>query len=253
MLPQHLILFDIDGTLLLGKGSGRAATERAMREVFGTTGALASYRFAGKTDQYTLVELLAPEGITEAEIVAALPHYSEVLVRHMEQVIADYPVHALPGALGLVKALTQRDDVVLGLLTGNVPQMARFKLQSVGFDPSVFRIGAYGTEARIRRELVPLALSRAEAHSGKAFAPRDVIIIGDTLDDIDCAHSIGGRVIAVATGFTPRAELELHPPVTVLDDLSDTNAVLSLILGADGQSHGVAATPNRSNANADLA
>ena len=253
MLPKHLVLFDIDGTLLLGKGSGRAATERAMRDVFGTVGALASYHFSGKTDLYTLVELLAPEGITESEIRAALPHYSDVLVRHMEQVVNEYPVHALPGTLALVNALAQREDVVLGILTGNVPQMATLKLRIVGFDPTVFRIGAYGTEARIRRELVPLALARAEVHSGKAFAPHEVMIIGDTLDDIDCAHSIGTKIIAVATGFTARAELEQHPPVTVLDDLTDTEDVLSLIVGTAARPYSGAPSPEPGNATADFA
>jgi phosphoglycolate phosphatase-like HAD superfamily hydrolase len=226
-----LVLFDIDGTLLLGAGSGRAATERAMHEVFGTVGALAEYRFAGKTDWYTLVELLTPEGFTETHIEQTLPHYSEVLVRHMKDVISSYPVKALPGALDLVQALALRSDVILGILTGNVPQMADLKLRTVGFDPSVFSINVYGTEARIRRELAPIALARAELHTGQIFAPSDVVIIGDTLDDIDCAHSIGARVIAVTTGFTERATLEKDQPVTVLDNLADTEVVLSLIVG----------------------
>jgi phosphoglycolate phosphatase len=232
MNPRTLILFDIDGTLLVGAGSGRAATERAMREVFGTTGALAHYRFAGKTDWHTLVELLTPEGFEEAHIAQALPRYSDVLVRHMADVIADYPVTALPGALSLVDELAQRDDVLLGILTGNAPQTADLKLRHVGFDPAVFKINAYGTEARVRRELVPIALKRAQQYSGRRFAPAEVVIIGDTRDDIDCAHSIGARIIAVATGFTARADLEQDQPVTVLDSLIDTENIVSLILGA---------------------
>ncbi len=237
MILQTLILFDIDGTLLLGRGSGRAATERAMREVFGTVGALADYQFSGKTDWYTLVQLLTPEGFTEEHIERTLPHYSEVLVRHMKDVVTNYPIAALPGALELVHALAARDDVLLGILTGNVPQMAEFKLRTVGFDPSVFTIGVYGTESRIRRELAPIALSRAEKHAGRTFASSDVVVIGDTLDDIDTAHSIGAHMIAVTTGFTDRASLEQDQPVTVLENLADTEGVLSLILGEERAAH----------------
>lgn len=231
MQPRVLVLFDIDGTLLIGKGSGRAATDLAMREVFGTVGKLADYKFSGKTDFYTLVELLSPEGYTEAQIADVLPHYSTVLTRHMESIIDNFHIHALPGTHDLVNALASRSDVLMGILTGNVLQMAELKLRKTGFDPSVFHIAAYGTEARIRRDLVPLALSRAEQHCGVKFAPHDVVFIGDTSDDIDCAHSIGARMIAVATGFTPREELEKNQPVTVLSDLSDTKVVLKLILG----------------------
>src|SRR5258708_6549258 len=221
MTPEVLVLFDIDGTLLIGAGSGRAATERAMREVFGTVGALAEYQFAGKTDYYTLVELLTPEGFSEAQVASVLPHYSEVLTRHMIDVMGDYELKALPGARELVQTLATRQDVLLGILTGNVPQMADLKLRSVGFDPSHFVINAYGTEARIRRELAPLALERAEKHATRHFAPEDVIIIGDTADDIDTGHSIGARVIAVCTGFAKRPGLEQHHPFALLDNLSD--------------------------------
>ncbi len=229
--PEILVLFDIDGTLVHAAGSGRAATERAMREVFGTTGGLAEYRFSGKTDWHTLLMLLGPEGFTEAEIEAALPQYDTAIGRHLAEIIPDYHIQALPGTLELVQTLRARSDVLLGIITGNMPRMAELKLRSAGFDPADFAIAVYGSEAPIRRKLVPLALERAERHCGRQFAPADTVLIGDTLDDIDCAHSIGARAIAVATGMVPRAELERHQPVTVLDSLVDQEQVLALILG----------------------
>ncbi len=199
MTSQTLALFDIDGTLLLSAGGGRAATERAMREVFGTVGALAEYKFAGKTDFYTLVELLKPEGFSESQVADTLPHYSNVLARNMGEILHLYPLTALPGVHDLINILAARSDVLLGILTGNVPQMADIKLRGIGLEPSIFVINVYGTEARIRRELVPIALERAERHTGNTFAPSNVVIVG--------------------------------PPVTVLDNLADTQAVVKLILG----------------------
>lgn len=230
MAIKRLILFDIDGTLLWPAGSGREATRLAMQEVFGTVGHLETYAFQGKTDYHTLVELLSPHGFTESQIVEVLPHYSETIVRHMHNIVGNFAIKALPGALELIEALAARSDVLLGLLTGNVPQMAEVKLRITGFDPSVFKIAAYGTEARIRRDLVPLAVSRAEQFAGMVFVPQDVVFVGDTPDDIDCAHSIGGKMIAVATGRVTREELERHQPVTVLESLTDLPGVLSLIL-----------------------
>lgn len=230
MQPEILVLFDIDGTLLRAAGSGRAATDRAMREVFGTVGRLADYRFSGKTDWHTLLALLTPEGFAEAQIEAALPQYDAAMARHMGEVMAEYNIHALPGARELVKTLRERPDVLMGIMTGNMPQMAVLKLQAAGFDPQDFAIAVYGSEAPLRRKLVPLALARAERHCGRQFEPPNIVFIGDTPDDIDCAHSIGARAIAVMTGMASRAELEQHQPVTVLDDLSDQAGVLSLVL-----------------------
>jgi phosphoglycolate phosphatase len=229
--PEILVLFDIDGTLLRAAGSGRAATERAMREVFGTVGKLADYHFAGKTDWHTLLTLLTPEGFGEAEIEAALPRYDTAIARHMADVMRDYHIHALPGAPELVHALGQRPDVLMGIITGNMPQMADLKLRAAGFDPATFAVAVYGSEAPIRRQLVPLALERSEQRCGRHFDPSNTVFIGDTPDDIDCAHSIGARAVAVATGSISRAELEQHQPVVVLDDLTDQAKVLSIILG----------------------
>lgn len=227
--PRKLVLFDIDGTLLRASGSGKAATERAMREVFGTVGGLADYRFAGKTDWHTLLHLLTPEGFTEAQVEAALIDYDLALARHMTDIMQDYHIHALPGTHELVNVLRARSDVVIGILTGNMPQMAAIKLRAAGFYPEDFAVAVYGSEAPVRRQLVPLAIDRAEQYGDTQFAPPDVIIVGDTPDDVDCAHSIGAKAIAVATGTPSRAELEQHPPVTVLDNLADTQTVLALI------------------------
>ncbi len=231
MSQQTLVLFDIDGTLLRGAGSGRTALERAVREVYGTSGNIGAYKFGGKTDWQILHDLLDSEGFTEAQIREGLPQYAEAMARHMAAVIGDYEVHALPGALALIRTLRERQDVLVGLMTGNVSKAAAVKLRAAGFDPQDFKIAVYGSEARVRRDLVPIVLARAEKAYGVLFPPEQVVVVGDTPEDIDCAHSIGARVIAVTTGSKSRVELEEHPPVTVLDDLSDPTVVLPLILG----------------------
>ncbi len=231
MTPQTLVLFDIDGTLLHASGVGRMATERALLEVFGTTGAFAKYRFSGKTDWYTLRHLLIPEGFTEEAIEQAIPQYADALGKHMIAAREQFTITALPGALELVRALRSLPDVLIGIITGNMPPAATIKLEAAGFNLDDFAIAVYGSEAPIRRQLMPIVIDRAEQHCRKRFAPVEIAIVGDTPEDIDCAHSIGARAIAVATGVERRTELEQHQPVIVLDDLSDVNAALAAILG----------------------
>lgn len=230
MSAQTLVLLDIDGTLLRAGGSGRAAMKLAMLEVFGTAGDIANYQFAGKTDFYMLTELLRPEGLNEQHIADNLPRYGDALAYHMSQIAHNYQITPLPGTRELVDHLHEHQGVLLGLLTGNMPGMADYKLRAAGFDPSKFVVTAYGSESRLRHELAPLALARAEKYAGASFDPANVVVIGDTVDDIGCAHGVGARVIAVTTGNISRGELESHPPVTVLDDLSDTPSVLALIV-----------------------
>src|SRR5690606_15741179 len=130
---MRLILFDIDGTLLITHGAGRESTRLAMEEVFGTCGALGVHQFGGKTDWQTLVELLHEAGYADADIRRIMPEYSAVIARHLGAVIGNFPVQACPGGLELVESLRRRDDVALGIITGNVSTTAPIKLRAAGY------------------------------------------------------------------------------------------------------------------------
>lgn len=221
-MNRKLILFDIDGTLVWTRGAGREATRHAMIEVFGTCAALDTHHFGGKTDWQTLVELLHAHGMTDADIQRRMPDYNIVMGQHVERVIGNYPVTACPGALDLVNELRQRDDVVLGLVTGNVANAAPHKIAAAGFDPAHFVIGAYGNEAMLRDHLPALAVKRAEHYAGHSFAPRDVWVIGDTAADVSCARAIGAVVVGVKTGFGGAPEeVAAAQPDYLLNDLTE--------------------------------
>jgi len=230
MPKTSLVLFDIDGTLLHSGGCGRAATRLAIQDVFGTTGNLDEVSFAGKTDWQILLEALTPAGITAEEIEARLAEYNRVVARQLAAIISGCPVRPCAGAPALVAALRADPAVLLGLVTGNMAGLVPIKLRAAGFDPADFPIGAFGSEGWNRAMLPPLALARANAFNGADFAPDHVVIIGDTPGDIACAHSIGARTIAVATGPFSAGELAACQPDGLFATLEDTNAVLRAIL-----------------------
>jgi len=221
-----LILFDIDCTLLWTGGAGRESTRRSMLEIFGRVGALDQHNFGGKTDWQTLYELLAPDGISHEAIAEAMPAYAAAMGRHLAAIIHEYPVRPCPGALPLVTNLRQRDDVLLGLITGNVHTAAHVKLRAAGFDPHWFPVGAFGDEAHERNDLTPLAYDRASAWLGQRLPPERVIVIGDTPMDVACARAIDAVAVAVSTGFGDRAELISAQPDYLFDDISQVSQLL---------------------------
>lgn len=232
MPKTWLVLFDIDGTLLHSGGCGRAATRLAVQDVFGTAGILDEVNFAGKTDWQILLEALTPAGIAAEEIERRLAEYNLTVARHLAAIIGERPVKPCTGAPKLVAALRADPAVLMGLVTGNMAALAPIKLRTAGFDPADFPIGAFGSEGWDRAMLPPLALARANAFNGVDFAPDRVVIIGDTPGDITCAHSIGARTIAVATGPFSAAELAAHQPDGLFATLEDTSAVLHAILNS---------------------
>ena len=209
---KRVVLFDIDGTLLISRGIGREAKRRAMLECFGTTGDLDSHVFGGKTDWGILADLLAPHGHSAADIGRHMPTYEAVMARHMRAISSGYQADPCPHAMELVQALRGRDDTLLGLVTGNTSMTAAIKLEMAGYAPDTFVIGAYGNESPQRADLTRLARERAAAHLGRELNGAELIVIGDTPADIQAARAIDAVAVAVCTGYAGRDQPHRQRP-----------------------------------------
>jgi phosphoglycolate phosphatase len=231
---MRLLLFDVDGTLVTTEGAGRRALARALDAVFGTAGRLADYDLRGKTDPRIVLDVLEAAGVDPATVRARLDACFEAYVRELIDEIDDgRRVTALPGIAQLVRDLESRADVVLGLVTGNIEEGARIKLTPTGLW-SCFRTGAFGSDDADRRRLPSLAARRAHALTGHAFAPHEVLVIGDTPWDVDCARAFGCRAVAVSTGNYPRAELEACCPDLLFESFAEVDRVLPALLADAG-------------------
>jgi phosphoglycolate phosphatase-like HAD superfamily hydrolase len=217
---KKLVLFDIDGTLLISKGATRVSNGLAIQDAFGVEVDTINHPFGGKTDWQILRELLEPVGISSSVIGQKMVFYEQAFAKRLSDVIADFDVQALPGAHDLVNDLVARADVMVGLVTGNTSLTAPIKLSAAQFKPQDFVVGAFGSESDDRNVLPGLALERAIALSQHEIAPADVIIIGDTTKDIDCARAIGAQIVTVFTGFEPRENIINARPDYMLEDLT---------------------------------
>lgn len=229
---MKLVLFDIDGTILLTSGAGKRAVHRALAEVFGSTGR-AEHRFDGKTDPQIVRELMRMEGHGDDHIDERMSRMLDRYVDYLHEEL-DHPstaVRLMPGVAELLDALEARADVMLGLVTGNLGAGAAAKLRAGGLRPERFRVGAYGSDHELRNELPAVAQRRARDDLGIEIVGKDVIVIGDTPADVDCGRAIGARTIGVATGYFSTDQLLAHGADVAFEDLADTAAVLRSILG----------------------
>jgi phosphoglycolate phosphatase-like HAD superfamily hydrolase len=228
-----LILFDIDGTLVLTGGAGGRAMSLAFEEIFGIRDAFRGIAMAGRTDAWIVSDTAAAHRIPpDSPDLARFPH---IYLRHLAaelQQPGNGRKGTMPGVRKLLDTLAARDDVYLALLTGNYEAGARLKLEY--FDLwRYFPCGAFGDDAPQRNGLVSKAVAQIAACGGPVFSAADATVIGDTPLDVECASFCGARSLAVATGSHSVEELRAAGADEVLPDLSDTEQVMRILQIAD--------------------
>ncbi len=224
--PLHYCFFDIDGTLLSSGGAGQAAMEAAYLEIFGVGHPVEGISFAGRTDHAITTDLCEYYGVSFEN--GARERFVECYLGHLPRALATRDGRVLPGILELLEILESRDDVVLGLLTGNFRRGAEAKLKHFDLHDR-FHFGGFGDHHLDRDDVARDAHGEATDHHGDEIPTDRLWVLGDTPADVKCGRAIGANVIAVATGGSTRDELEPSEPDHLFDDFSEFEKVAGLI------------------------
>ena len=223
---MKLLLFDIDGTILLTNGAGTRAANRAFEKIYGHAGAMDGVDAAGKTDPMILGEMFGNTLKRDYTPDEAERLYGEYVV-FLEDEVLKSPIDIMPGIPDLLENLSMRKDLVLGIATGNIEHGARIKLRRAGLDGH-FRTGGYGSDSRNREELIKVAIDRARYTLADGEGFERVFVIGDTPHDIVHGRAAGAVTVAVATGRYSQAELIEHGPDHIFEHLADYDSVIGI-------------------------
>ena len=225
-----LVLFDIDGTLLVSQHAGTRAMLAAAREMFGEEFTYDGVEIAGRIDPLIWANVAAANGIRDAE--AHHDRFRASYAHHLAERLATHETATLcPGVEALLDRLGNVDGLTLGLLTGNYRETGLLKVEAAGLDPALFPVAAWGCDGSSRRDLPAVAMARHADATGRSLTPEQVVIIGDTPHDVDCARTHGCRALAVATGPFSSEKLRESEPDLVVEDLSNTAAIVDWLLG----------------------
>lgn len=224
---RRLLLFDIDGTIIVSGGAGEGALKDAMLDRFGVEEDLQTINLAGSTDGLIARMMLEKHGFEASteNIASLLDSYLHFLHKRLPQ----HQGRILPGLVELLDALRERNDCVLALLTGNLNRGAEIKLSHYGMW-DYFQFGAFADDHHDRNQLGPFAQARALEQHGEEFPAENIYVLGDTPKDIACGKAFGAKTVAIATGNYSIADLQIHEPDFLFTDLSDTEAVIAALL-----------------------
>ncbi len=227
IMAEKVIFFDIDGTLLNTGGAGQRAMERALNEEFRIEFPFQGVLTAGRTDRGITEEILerhsfdnTPENRTR---------FRDAYLDQLPGSLQDSPGLLLPRIRELLEQLATHSHVTLSLLTGNYAEGAWIKLRHYELD-HFFQFGGFGDHNAHRNDVAQAAIAAASAQLNRTVDGADAMVIGDTPADIQCAHAIGAKCVAVATGVYSSSELEPHNPDHLFEDFADTDQVVNRIL-----------------------
>lgn len=225
---MRLLLFDIDGTLLLSGGAGSSALRLALREVCGLADGMEEIQPHGKTDPAIIREALERNGNglkpTHDVLTSLFACYVSFLRQEIDR---SNRFVVLPGVRELLVRLQRESRLLLGIATGNIEEGARIKLEHADLS-QFFSFGGYGSDAENRTEVIQTALQRGLDRIHPAV-PETVVVVGDTPRDIIHGKQARARTLAVASGHYPLEELKTYQPDLAVASLNPVEPLLSFL------------------------
>jgi len=210
---MHLVMFDIDGTLVDSAGFDADLYVQAVESVLN----IAVDRNWGAYEHVSdsgILEQLLRDARFDGDRAALAARVQQRFVGLVREYVERDPsaVREIVGARRLVERLLALPGVRVAIATGGWEPTARLKLQHVGID-----VGGMGfassSDARRRTDIMRLAAQRALR--GASF--KRATYFGDGAWDRRASAELGYDFVAVGRGVP-------HP--VAYDDLSDAEAIL---------------------------
>ena len=223
---MNLLLFDIDGTLITTGGAAVKAAERAFENIYNVKDIMDGIRVDGKTDPLILKEMFSSglkREYTAKEASTIYDEYLRILDTNLQN---GNTIKVLPGIFELLSELSDKNDITLGIATGNIERGAWIKLGHCNLD-GYFSFGGFGSDSANREELIRTAMER-----GRRFADRHlhkIFVIGDTPLDITSGRAAGAITVGVSTGIYSYSQLQSHNPDYLFSDLVDTRSFMDIL------------------------
>ena len=218
----RLVLFDIDGTLVLTGGAGTAAFTKTFAKQFDLHHGTEKMKFAGRTDVSLVREFFRIHNVT-----ATQKHFDEFFEHYifwLQHILEKNGGEMCRGVHEFIRDLSALPNPpVLGLLTGNLQLGAEIKLRHFGLWET-FQFGGFADDHEERDQIAAAAFARARRVLGKNLQPEEVVVIGDTPFDVRCGKFIGAKTLAVATGGSKLEELKTTATDWAVADLTKISA-----------------------------
>ncbi|MHA1271285.1 MAG: HAD family hydrolase [Candidatus Helarchaeota archaeon] len=224
---MKLLLFDIDGTLTKNNSAHLQAFNSVFKDVYNLPNAnINEINHHGLTDELLIYIILERHNIDKKLIKTKIQKAKGYMIEKYHKLLNKYPVSVIPGSRKFLNLLYKNN--ALGLVTGNLEDIARIKLNSIGIW-EYFYGGGFGSDEFEREKLIKIAIARAEQNFGIRFLKKDIFLFGDTIRDIESAKKVGIIPIGISGGIYSNDDLKDAGANFVFKDFTNFNYITSCL------------------------
>ncbi len=206
---NYLIFFDINGTIIERDERTDLPFAYAMKNLIDVNEPMKNVDTSARSDKDVFMEVLRNFNVEFTEQL-----WQEFLKLYQIQLEAfkDSDVwRDNVDAVEFIKWLSETDHH-LSLITGELSIGAKYKLEKIGVW-KYFETGGFGEDGLKRFDIADQALRKAE----ELYKYDKLIVIGDTLLDIQTARHLKAEIISITTGSHSKEKLLTLDPDYIID------------------------------------
>ena len=210
MSHNHLLIFDLDGTLIDSRlDLAHAVNATRVHTGRGELDHPTIFSYVGNGAPVLIRRAMGPE-VPQAEVDAALEFFLDYYRQHAVDYTVLYP--------GVRESLERLKDsgATLAVLTNKPVRISKFILDHLEISPLLFQ--TYGGNSFEQKKPHPVGIETLRSEAG---VDRDrTWMIGDSSVDIETARNAGVASCGITWGFQP-ASLEIVKPDVLVDALGE--------------------------------
>jgi phosphoglycolate phosphatase len=219
MLPPTAIAFDLDGTLIDSRGDIVAAVNHAL---------IRTHR--APLPGPVIVRFIGDGARALCARAAQLTEASDEVTVLVDLFIDYYVAHPLdftrwcPGAQEALDAFAEdMPDIALGICTNKPRAITEAVLAALGIRTRFRGVVAGGDLPEKKPAPGPLLLLAKALRA----TPESLVMVGDSAQDVECAHRAHARCVAVESGFGSHERLVASNPDVMMRSLSELPEVIA--------------------------
>lgn len=226
------VIFDVDGVILHLTPPEEAAYFKALELVFGIDDASPDWDSYRARNDVEIVEELIETRLNRPAEPSDILAFTDKYISLVDVGIrtGEIEVLEIEGIRDVLMALTQAENLIMGLATANLMGMAKMRLRHLGLN-DFFKVGGFAEARGPKRQILQKTMAGLTDERGNPIPKERVVFLGDNVGDVDAGLSNGCGLIAFSEERSKHQKLKDAGAEHIISSHTQTVPMIERLLG----------------------